>query len=216
MFFKKKKYEREGDRVWATTELKWRGMVDEIIKESDQYILILATAHFKKTVHEMRKQFQTRGLKFKDYDAAFRFHVEEWKEGRGPVLLVMAEKLSELDTLFQPLEEAEMKGREILISAAEHHPLKEGDEILFSFASRLPCRSRIRFHCAIDEPLFKMFGGDRLSSILKNMGWNENDSISHSMIISAIEKAQEKVKQKARGNERVDSVEDWFYYNVTS
>jgi preprotein translocase subunit SecA len=131
-------------------------------------------------------------------------------------LLILAEKLSELDTCIQQLGEPEIKNREVLMIAAEHHPLKEGDEVLFSFMSRLTCRSRIRFHCALDEPLFKLFGGERVSSLLKNLGWKEKDHISHSVISSAIEKAQEKVKQKARGNQRVDSVEDWFHYNATT
>ncbi len=216
MLFKKKKYEREGDRVWATTDLKWMGIVDDLIKEKNQYVLILATAHFQKTLNEMRRQFQNKNVKYKDYDQSFSFQIRESKEEGTPILLIPAEKLSELDGYYQPLGEPEVKGREVLIVSAEHHPIKEGDDCLISFASRLPCRSRIRFHCALDEPLFKLFGGERILSLLNNLGWNEKDYISHSAINSAIEKAQEKVKEKARGNERVDSVEDWFYYNVTS
>jgi hypothetical protein len=216
MFFKKKRFEREGDRVWATSELKWNGMVDEMIREQNQYLLILATAHFQKTFNEMRQQFQSKNVKFKDYDQSFSFHVGESKEERAPILLIPAEKLSELDGYFQLLGEPEAKGREVLIVSAEHHPIKEGDEMLFSFASRLPCRVRIRFHCALDEPLFKLFGGERILSLLNNLGWNEKDYISHSAINSAIEKAQEKVKEKARGDQRVDSSDEWFYYNVTS
>ncbi|MBM4325436.1 MAG: hypothetical protein FJ115_17950 [Deltaproteobacteria bacterium] len=215
MFFKKKKFAREGDRIWATSELKWNGMVDEMIKEQNQYLLILTTAHFQKTLIEMRQQFQRKNLNFKDYDQSFSFHMGEWKEERAPILLIMAEKLSELDTCIQQLGEPEIKNGEVLMIAAEHHPLKEEDEVLFSFMSRLPCRSRIRFHCALDEPLFKLFGGERVVSLLKSLGWNEKDHISHSVISSAIEKAQEKVKQKARGNQRVDSIEDWFRYNAT-
>lgn len=215
MFFKKKKYEREADRVWATTDLKWMGIVDDLIKEKNQYFLILIVAHFKKTADELRKQFQIRNLKFKDYDGSFRFHVGRWKE-EGPILLLRTEKLFELETLIHPLGEPEMKNREVLIVAAEHHPLKEGDEVILSFLSRLPCRSKIRFHCALDEPLLKMFEAGRVLGLLNNLGWNKKDYISHSAINSAIEKAQEKVKRKARGDQRVDSSDEWFYYNVTS
>lgn len=122
----------------------------------------------------------------------------------------------ELNPTIRQFGEAELQGKEVLIIAAEHHPLAESDEVLLSFMDNLPCRSRIRFHCALDEPLFKMFGGERVISLLKNLGWNEKEYISHPVISSAIEKAQKKVKDKAKGNQRVESNDEWFYYNLTS
>lgn len=217
MFFKKKKYEREEDRVWGTTDLKWAGMVDDLIRERNQYPLMLAVAHFKRTADEMRKQFQARNVVFKDYDESFGFHPGGWKEKEGrPLLLVRAERLSEMETLVQSLEEVEMKNREVLIVVAEHHPLKEGDEVILSFLSRLSCRSKVRFYCALDEPLFKYFEVGRVLELLKNLGWNEKDYISHSAFRSAIEKAQEKIKQKVKANHHVDSAEDWFSYHIPS
>ena len=38
----KKKIQREDDRVWPTTELKWNGIVEEILSVSGNYLLVLA------------------------------------------------------------------------------------------------------------------------------------------------------------------------------
>jgi hypothetical protein len=67
LLFKKKHVQREDDRVWATTELKWNGIVDEILDESGRYLLVLVVAHFKKTAVEIRARFHARNLQIKDF-----------------------------------------------------------------------------------------------------------------------------------------------------
>jgi preprotein translocase subunit SecA len=47
------------------------------------------------------------------------------------------------------------------------------------------------------------------------LGWDEREYISHPLISSAIEKAQKRIKDKATGNQRVDSMDEWFHYNLT-
>jgi preprotein translocase subunit SecA len=215
LLFKKKNIQREDDRVWATTELKWNGIVDEILGVSANYLLVLAVAHFKKTAAEMRARFQARNLQIRDLEEAFNFHGSELKKATNQPLIVMAERISEFDGRMRQLRASEMKDQEVLFIVAEHHPLHECDEALFSFMSNLPCRSRIRFHSALDEPLFKMFGGERVLDVVKRLGLDEKQYISHRLISSAIEKAQKRIKDKATGNQRVDSMDEWFHYNLT-
>jgi preprotein translocase subunit SecA len=214
LLFKKKHFRREDDRVWATTESKWNGIVDEILSESANYLLVLAVAHFKKTAAEMRIRFQARNLQIKDFEEAFNFHSSELKKATNQALILMAERISEFGGRMRQLAESEMKDQELLFIVAEHHPLHECDEALLSFMSNLPCRSRIRFHCALDEPLFKMFGAERVLEVVRRLGLDERQYISHSLISSAIEKAQKKIKDQSTGNQRVDSMDEWFQYNL--
>jgi preprotein translocase subunit SecA len=215
LLFKKKNIQRVEDRVWATTELKWNGIADEILSESGNYLLVLAVAHFKKTAAEMRERFQARNLQIKDFEEAFNFHSSDLKKGTNQAFIVMAERISEFDGRMRQLGASEMKDEELLFIVAEHHPLYECDEALLSLMSTLPYRSTIRFHCALDEPLLKMFGAERVLDVLKHLGLDERQYISHSLISSAIEKAQKKIKDKATGNQRVDSMDEWFHYNLT-
>jgi preprotein translocase subunit SecA len=215
LLFKKKNIQREDDRVWATTELKWNGIVDEILNESGHYLLVLAVAHFKKTATDMRMHFQARNLQIKDFEGTFNFHMGELKKESNQALIVMAERISEFNGRMKQFAAPEMKDQEVLIIVAEHHPLHECDEALLSFISDLPFRSRIRFHSALDEPLLKMFGAERVLDAVKHLGWDEREYISHPLISSAIEKAQKRIKDKATGNQRVDSMDEWFHYNLT-
>ena len=68
MFFKKR-VQRDDDRIWMTTDQKWNGIVNDILTERSENVFILVVAHFKKTAAELKKQFQSRGLVFRDYEA---------------------------------------------------------------------------------------------------------------------------------------------------
>jgi preprotein translocase subunit SecA len=214
LLFKKKNIRREDDRIWATTESKWNGIVDEILSESGHCLLVLVVAHFKKTATDMKVQFQARNVQIKDFEETFNFHTGESKKASNQTLIVMAERISEFDGRVRQLRASEMKDQELLFIVAEHHPLHECDEASLSFMSNLPCRSRIRFHCALDEPLFKMFGAERVLEVVRRLGLDERQYISHSLISSAIEKAQKKIKDQSTGNQRVDSMDEWFQYNL--
>ncbi len=50
--------------------------------------------------------------------------------------------------------------------------------------------------------------------MLQTLQPSENEYISHPLVTSAIRKAQKNIKKKAKGNNRVDSMEEWFQYNL--
>jgi hypothetical protein len=76
LFFKKRVH-RDDDRIWMTTDLKWNGIVVELSRERTKKVFILVVAHFKKTAAELKKQFQSRGLEFKDYEEHSHFGQRE-------------------------------------------------------------------------------------------------------------------------------------------
>ncbi len=55
MFFKKR-VQMDDDRIWMTTDLKWNGIVVELLKERSENAFILVVVHFKKTATELKKQ----------------------------------------------------------------------------------------------------------------------------------------------------------------
>ncbi len=214
LLFKKKNIQREDDRIWATRELKWNGIADEILRERANYLLVLAVAHFQKTAADMRMQLQARNVHIKDFEGNFDFDIGELKKRSSQALIVMAERISEFDGRMRQLGASEIRDQEVLFIVAEHHPLYECDEALLSSMEKLACRSRIRFHSALDEPLLKMFGAERVLDVVKHLGLDEREYISHPLISSAIAKAQKRIKDKATGNQRVDSMDEWFHYNL--
>jgi hypothetical protein len=92
----------------------------------------------------------------------------------------------------------------------EHHPLVEKEKELLE---KLQLKQAI-FYSALDEPLFKFFGGDRISSMIEKLGLSENEAIEHQMISTAIKNAQEKISKQVVIDYSAQSQAGWFSKNI--
>lgn len=216
MLFRKKKTRRQDDRIWAAKTLKLSGICDEILKATKRNHMVLAVAHFERTLEELREILDARGLKHKVFMESWDisgFDLDEIKQEGFQIVVLLSDVLSSLGQLDDRSRQVGPEKWRIHIVIVEHHPLPERDERILSFAARLPYAATICFHASLDEPLMKVFGADRLASMLTRLGRSETSPVIHPMITSAIAAAQKKIKKEAIGDERVESAEDWFYYN---
>jgi hypothetical protein len=68
---------------------------------------------------------------------------------------------------------------------------------------------------SLDEALFKTFGSSSVVDLMKKMGMQEDEPITHSMVSAAIKKAQEKIDRKFNGLEQAArSQEDWLAKHI--
>ncbi len=88
----------------------------------------------------------------------------------------------------------------------EHHPVRQEEQDKFTAMGL----TEATVFSALDEPLFRHFGGDRMIEIMHKMGFNEEEVIEHSMVTASIQKAQEKIAGKALLSGNARSQEDWF------
>jgi hypothetical protein len=97
-----------------------------------------------------------------------------------------------------------------LVLFFEHYPLLAKETELIE---RLQLIEAV-FYSALDEALFKHFGGDRLVSMVQQLGLSENEAIEHSMITSAIKNAQEKLSKEIIVEHFAPSQAGWFSKNI--
>jgi hypothetical protein len=92
----------------------------------------------------------------------------------------------------------------------EHHPsgIKE-KELLEKLRTK-----EVIFYSALDEPLFKHFGGDKIILMMEKLGLSENEAIEHPMISAAIKNAQEKISKGLVIEHSAQSQADWFSKNI--
>ena len=93
---------------------------------------------------------------------------------------------------------------------AEHYPLKKKEEELFENLHL----KQVTVLSALDEPLFKKFGSDKIIQIMKQMGMDEKQSIEHNMITKAIHNAQEKMERRITLEQTARSQSDWLEKNL--
>ena len=92
----------------------------------------------------------------------------------------------------------------------EHYPMKTKEDQLLD---QLSLKKAV-FLTAVDEPLLKYFGGERLMQIMENMGMKEEDPIEHKFITQSIVNAQKKIESKVLIEQSTRSQAEWMERNL--
>jgi preprotein translocase subunit SecA len=56
-----------------------------------------------------------------------------------------------------------------------------------------------QFYVSLEDDLMRMFGSERIASLMDKLGYKEGDVIQHSMISNSIQRAQKKVEENNFG-----------------
>ncbi|MBW2601922.1 MAG: SEC-C domain-containing protein, partial [Deltaproteobacteria bacterium] len=86
----------------------------------------------------------------------------------------------------------ELEGLHIL--GTERHESRRVDNQLRGRSGRQGDEGTSRFYLSLEDDLLRIFGGERISSIMERLGMEEGEPIEHRMISRAIENAQRKVE----------------------
>lgn len=92
----------------------------------------------------------------------------------------------------------------------EHYPLHTKElELIKNWPAE-----KIIVYSAMDEPLFKHFGSDKLLPLMKMLGMKEDEVIEHSMVTKSIIKGQEKIAEQAIADHPAASQGGWMKKNL--
>jgi preprotein translocase subunit SecA len=80
------------------------------------------------------------------------------------------------------------------IIGTERHESRRVDNQLRGRSGRQGDEGSSRFYLSLEDDLLRIFGGERMSSIMERLGMEEGEPIEHRMISKAIENAQRKVE----------------------
>ncbi|MFA4916388.1 MAG: SEC-C metal-binding domain-containing protein, partial [Syntrophales bacterium] len=87
---------------------------------------------------------------------------------------------------------AELGGLHIL--GTERHESRRIDNQLRGRSGRQGDNGSSRFYLSLEDDLLRIFGGERISSVMERIGLEENQPIEHRLISRAIENAQKRVE----------------------
>ncbi len=87
----------------------------------------------------------------------------------------------------------------LAIIGTERHESRRVDRQLRGRAGRQGDPGSSQFFVALEDDLMRMFGSDRIASIMDRLGLKEGEVIQHSMITKSIERAQRKVEENNFG-----------------
>jgi len=92
----------------------------------------------------------------------------------------------------------------------EHYPLHTKELALIDDWNL----KNIIVYSAMDEPLFKHFGSDKMIPLIKLLGMKESESIEHSYVTESIVKGQKKIADKVIVEQSASSQDEWMERNL--
>lgn len=200
------------DKVWVNDDRKLEGVCTDIAQARNHGLNVVVIAHFGATLADVEAKLRNRSIDFHTFFAGDNATLCSINSGSqtAQVWLALASYFQARDFQTDRVDEQER----LCVLIAEHHPMASRDQALLDAVTCLPCQRRIIFHAALTDALLLHFGGERLQSLLKQLGQQEEDCISHPMISAAIKRAQEKLDKQVGQELRTQSAQEWFKYNL--
>src|SRR5436189_4028360 len=87
----------------------------------------------------------------------------------------------------------------LAIIGTERHESRRVDRQLRGRAGRQGDPGSSQFYVSLEDDLMRMFGSERIASLMDKMGYKEGEVIQHSMISNSIQRAQRKVEENNFG-----------------
>jgi preprotein translocase subunit SecA len=143
---------------------------------------------------EMRAEAATAGIedeaeKQRIIDG-IKADIEKFKE-----IVLKAEETVDLNP-EKPGTRTVVKPGGLYIIGSERHESRRIDNQLRGRAGRQGDPGRTKFYLSLEDDLMRIFGSDRLDSMLTRLGLKEGEAIIHPWINKALEKAQQKVEAR--------------------
>jgi preprotein translocase subunit SecA len=94
------------------------------------------------------------------------------------------------------LKEKAIQAGGLFVLGTERHESRRIDNQLRGRSGRQGDPGRSKFFLSLEDDLMRIFGSDKLDTMLQRLGLKENEAIVHSWINKALEKAQQKVEAR--------------------
>ncbi|MCV0352202.1 MAG: preprotein translocase subunit SecA [Nitratireductor sp.] len=94
------------------------------------------------------------------------------------------------------LKEQALAAGGLFVLATERHESRRIDNQLRGRSGRQGDPGRSKFYLSLQDDLMRIFGSDRMDSMLQKLGLKEDEAIVHPWINKALEKAQKKVEAR--------------------
>jgi preprotein translocase subunit SecA len=192
----------EQDLVYKTKREKYNAVIDEVVKlvAAGRPVLIgTTTVDISELLSRMLK---LRGIKHNVLNA--KLHAKEaeivaeaGKAGTVTIATNMAGRGTDIK-LGPGVKEA----GGLAIVGTERHESRRVDRQLRGRAGRQGDPGSSQFFVSLEDNLMRLFGSERIASLMDRMGLKEGEVIQHSMITKSIERAQKKVEENHFGTRK--------------
>lgn len=191
------------DRIYKTANAKWKAVVEEI---KDRHFkgqpVLVGTVSIEKNelVSAMLKRegVPHNVLNAKNHESEGQIIAQAGKFGQVTVATNMAGRGVDIILGGHPSSEEnaervkELGGLHVI--GTERHEARRIDNQLRGRSGRQGDSGSSQFFVSLDDEVIRIFGGERIKSLMETLGFPEDEAMEHRLVSRAIEQAQTKIE----------------------
>lgn len=182
--FKQKKSIQVTDLIWKTERIKYDALIMQL-QDNNKHILIYFFEDTKKSIID---ELQTASINFSENTSS-----------NAHILVLKSTQILQMSS-----------AENVNIIFVEHYPLLSTEQKLKQHILEVLNIQNVTFYTSFEDELLQLFGAEKILAIMEKMGFNENEPMSHNLISSSIEKAQQKIEEKVSIDTNTRQRKDWF------
>ncbi|MCH7793568.1 MAG: preprotein translocase subunit SecA, partial [Proteobacteria bacterium] len=107
-----------------------------------------------------------------------------------------AKKIAKIEAEIEAARQVVLESGGVMIIGTERHESRRIDNQLRGRSGRQGDPGASKFYLSLEDDLMRIFGSERMDSMLRKLGLEEGEAIVHPWVNKALEKAQEKVEAR--------------------
>jgi len=187
--------EDEDDAIFKTKREKYNMVIEEIqnLRKEGRPVLVGTTSvEVSETISRMLKRigFKHNVLNAKQHQSEAEIVAHAGEIGAVTIATNMAGRGTDIK-----LGAGVVEKNGLYILGTERHESRRIDRQLRGRSGRQGDPGTTKFYLSLEDDLMRLFGSDRISTVMEKMGIKEGEVIQHPMITKSVERAQKKVEE---------------------
>ena len=189
----------QDDIIYKTKKAKYAAVIDRIVQLRDAGRPVLVGTTDVETSELLSRMLRMRGIKHNVLNAKEHAREAEIVAQAGQTSTVtIATNMAGRGTDIKLSPEVKAAGG-LAIVGTERHDSRRVDRQLRGRSGRQGDPGSSVFFISLEDKLMRLFGSDRIASMVDKLGMKDDEALESSMLSSAIERAQKKVEENNFG-----------------
>ena len=187
------------DLIYKTKREKYNSVIDEVVHLIDNGRPVLVGTTSVEISELLSRMLKMKGIKHNVLNAKLHQREAEIVADAGKRgTVTIATNMAGRGTDIKLTDEVRKAGG-LAIIGTERHESRRVDRQLRGRSGRQGDPGSSQFYVSLEDDLMRLFGSDRIATLMDRMGLKEGEVIQHSMITRSIERAQKKVEENNFG-----------------
>ncbi|MCD8313776.1 MAG: preprotein translocase subunit SecA [Bacteroidales bacterium] len=189
----------EEDLIYKTKKAKYDAVINRIVELRDAGRPILVGTTNVETSELLSRMLKLRGIQHQVLNAKQHAREAEVVAHAGQTgTVTIATNMAGRGTDIKLSEDVRKAGG-LAVIGTERHDSRRVDRQLRGRSGRQGDPGSSTFYVSLEDNLMRLFGSERIASVVDRLGMKDNEALESSMLSSSIERAQKKVEENNFG-----------------